>query len=64
MKNKKFLITNYDYIINKLENWKCEKCGNTEKPQIIEKQDDDGELLEMYIKCKKCNTIIAVSKFD
>lgn len=63
MDSKKFLITKSDYIAKKLENWKCDKCGNLEEPDIIGKKDDSGEIIEMYIKCRNCDRLITVSKF-
>jgi DNA-directed RNA polymerase subunit M/transcription elongation factor TFIIS len=63
MDSKKFLITKSDYIAKKLENWKCDKCGNLEEPYIIGKKDDSGEVIEMYIKCRNCDNLITVSKF-
>lgn len=63
MKSKKFLITKSEYISKKLENWKCDKCGSLEEPYIIGKEDDNGEVIEMYIKCKNCDRLITVSKF-
>lgn len=64
MKSKKFLVTPYSFIAKKLENWKCEKCGSLEEPTIYGKKDDNGEIVEMYIKCKNCDRLITVSKFE
>ncbi len=64
MESKKFLVTKFDYVAKKLENWKCDKCGSLEEPDIIGEKDDSGEVIEMYIKCRNCNRLITVSKFQ
>ncbi|RGH01210.1 hypothetical protein DWW54_08290 [Clostridium sp. AF15-6B] len=64
MKSKKFLVTPSSFIAKKLENWKCEKCGSLEEPTIYGKKDDNGEIVEMYIKCKNCDRLITISKFE
>lgn len=28
------------------------------------KKDDNGEIVEMYIKCKNCDRLITISKFE
>lgn len=64
MESKKFLVTPSSLIAKKLENWKCEKCGSLEETTIYGKKDDNGEIVEMYIKCKNCDRLITVSKFE
>lgn len=63
MESLKFLITDPDFMAKKLKNWKCSKCGSTEEPLIITNDSEGEEKMQMYIKCKKCNTILSISEF-
>lgn len=64
MGNMKFLITDVDFITKKLKDWRCDKCGSADIPQIVGKEDENGELLEMHIICSKCKRDIIVRDFN
>lgn len=64
MKSKKFLMTKWENVEKMINNWKCGKCGSIEEPCIIAKKEDNGEIVEMYIKCKECDRTITVSGFS
>lgn len=62
MDSQKFLILDSSYIAKKLENWKCSKCGSTDKPKIFSREPSElsEDEIDMYIKCCNCDTVISV----
>ena len=44
MENMKFMLANKNLMKEKLDNWKCDKCGSMNDPKIITKKVDDKPL--------------------
>ena len=63
MDNMKFMIVNKNLLKEKLDNWKCDKCGSTNDPKIIVGRDGDNPL-EMHIICEECDNTIVVTGLE
>ncbi len=63
MENMKFMLANKNLMKEKLDNWKCDKCGSMNDPKIITKKVDDKPL-EMHIICEECGNTIVIAGLE